>query len=400
MVSEEFRKRFGRVPAMWVQAPGRVELIGSHTDYNQGYVMPMAIDRNTWLAARPRDDRKVAIYSLNREGGGEFDLDDITHSTDAPWTDYVRGVAEVLQAEGYPVRGFDGLIHSTIPFGSGLSSSAAIEVVTATTLKMLAGDWEIEPVRLALLCQRAENEFVGVNCGIQDQYSSALGEAGKALLLDCRNLTRRTACLPDGIQTMICDTRVERKLTGSEYGERRAQCEEGVQRLADFYPGMTHLRDLTREQLKRREADLPDVVEKRCRFIIEENQRVLDFAEALSAGDRASICSLTEGSYAGARDLYEIVSPEMAAMMETIRSGPGAIGGRQTGAGFGGCMVAFVESHRVDAFAEHVRVRYRRETAIEPEVYPVEAAQGAGPLEFSASHLDLSKREQGPQKDA
>jgi galactokinase len=344
--------------------------------------MTMAIDRNTWLAARRRDDRKIMVYSLNMEGGGAFDLDDITHDKHTPWTDYVRGVAAVFQDEGFSLQGFDGLVHSTIPFGSGLSSSAAIEVVIATTLRMLEGSWEIEPVRLALLCQRAENEFVGMNCGVLDQYTSALGEAGQALLLDCRNLNHRTASIPNDLQVVICDTRAERELTGSEYGDRRAQCEEGVRCLAAFYPGITHLRDLTLEQFMQRQADLPMIVAKRCRFIIEENQRVLDLAAALSCDDRSAIRKLTEASYVGARDLYEIVSPATETMMEAIRTGPGVTGGRQAGAGFGGCMVAFVEDPAVDAFTEHVKESYHKKTAIEPEVYPVQAAEGAGPLAF------------------
>jgi galactokinase len=381
-VSKEFEQRFGQVPTLWVQAPGRVDLMGNHTDYNEGYVMTMAIDRNTWLAARPRSDRKVAVYSLNVEGGGEFDLNDIRHDQVSPWTDYVRGVAAVFQDQGFDLNGFDGLIHSTIPFGSGLSSSAALEVVTATLLKTLAGNWEIDPVRSALLCQRAENEFVGMNCGVLDQYSSTLGRAGHSLLLDCRNLTHRMASIPDDLQVVICNTRVERELTGSEYGERRAQCEEGVQRLAHFYPEVTHLRDLTLEQFVEHEADLPEVVAKRCRFIMEENQRVLDLAAAMSADDRAAILATTEASYAGARDLYEIVSPTTEPMMEAVMSAPGVVGARQAGAGFGGCMVAFVERHSVDAFAEYVSTRYQEETAIEPAVYSVQAAQGAAPIAF------------------
>lgn len=378
-----FKKRFGRLPTVWAQAPGRVDLMGNHTDYNEGYVMTMAIDRNTWLAARPRDDRKVAVYSLNVQGGGEFDLNQIRRDAHSPWTDYVRGVAAVFQKEGFPLRGFDGLIHSTIPFGSGLSSSAAIEVVTATVLRMLSDGWEIEPPKLAQLCQRAENEFVGMKCGIMDPYSSALGKAGGAILLDCRNLTSRTVSLPEGVQIMICDTRAERALTGSEYGERRAQCEEGVRRLTDFFPSVTHLRDVSREQFLAHEALLPEVIAKRCRFVIEENQRVLRLAEALSVGDRAAIGALATESYEGARDLYEIVSPEAEAMYEAVRSAPGVVSARQAGAGFGGCLVAFAEDGSVDAFAEHVSSRYRADTGIEPEVYRVKASPGAGPVDFS-----------------
>jgi len=385
IIEREFKKRFGRLPTSWAQAPGRVDLMGNHTDYNEGYVMTMAIDRNTWLAASPRGDRKVSVYSLNVEGGGEFDLNDIRHDGVSPWTDYIRGVAAVFREKGFALRGFDGLVHSTVSFGSGLSSSAALEVVTATTLRMLAGGWELDPVKFALLCQRAENEFVGMNCGVLDQYSSTLGQAGRSLLLDCRDLTHRTASIPGDLEIVICDTRVKRELTGSEYGERRAQCEEGVRSLAAFYPGVTHLRDLTPEQFLAHEADLPERVAKRCRFIIEENRRVLDLAAALSADDRTAIRALTDASYVGARDLYEIVSPATEPMMEAVLTGPGLVGARQAGAGFGGCMVAFVEDGAVDAFADHVGTRYRAKTTVEPEVYAVRAAKGAGPLEFSGN---------------
>lgn len=382
LITAEFTKRFDQIPTCWVRAPGRVDLMGSHTDYNQGYVMTMAINRDTWLAARPRSDRKVVIYSLNMEGGGEFDLDNISADQISPWTNYVRGVAQVFQAAGYPMPGFDGLIHSTIPFGAGLSSSAALEVATAQMFKLLAGNEALDPVRLALLCQQAENQFVGVNCGILDQYSSALGQAGRALLLDCRHLTGQTAVLPDHLQVVICDTQAKRELTGSEYGERRAQCEGGARRLTEFYPQVTALRDVSWEQFAKHEHDLPDMVARRCRFIIQENQRVLDLAQALDSNDTAAIKTLTAESYAGARDLYEISCREMEAMIETMNSGPGITGARQAGAGFGGCMVAFVESSEVEAFAAHVKKAYRASTGIEPKVYPVEAAAGAGPLEM------------------
>lgn len=374
-----FVARYQTEPTVWVRAPGRVDLMGSHTDYNLGYVLTMAIDRDTWIAARPRIGRVVRVHSLNVDQGSGFSVDAIAYDETVPWTNYVRGVADVLKAEGYKLTGFDGLVHSTVPLSSGLSSSAALEAATAVLFQALGG-WEIDPVQLALLCQRAENEFVGMNCGILDQYTSILGQAGCALLLDCRDLTSQPVALPDGVQVVICDTRAKRELTGTEYGERRAQCEEGTRLLARFYPGVTALRDVTLEQFLEHEADLPPVVARRCRFVIEENERVLRLAERLPDGDQTAICDLTTTSYKGARDLYEIGSPEMAAMMEAMLSAPGVIGARQAGAGFGGCMVALVEVKEVAAFERYVRQTYKTATDIEPEVYPVQAAAGAGEL--------------------
>jgi galactokinase len=378
-VTQAFAARYGTEPTAWTRAPGRVDLMGSHTDYNLGYVLTLPIDRDTWIAARPRSDRTVRVHSLNVQGGSDFDLDAITHDEQQPWTNYVRGVAAVLQGEGYALTGFDGLVHSTVPLSSGLSSSAALEAATAVLFQALDG-WEIEPIRLALLCQRAENEFVGMNCGVLDQYTSILGQAGCALLLDCRDLTGRPVALPDDVQVVICDTRAKRELTGSEYGERRAQCEEGARLLARFHPEVTALRDVSPAQFDAHEADLRPVVARRCRFIIEENERVVRVANALPRNDRAAIRGLMASSYEGARDLYEIGSPEMAAMVEAMLTGPGVIGARQAGAGFGGCMVAVVEAENVGAFEHHVRQSYAAATGIETEVYPVQASAGAGTL--------------------
>ena len=378
-VTAEFEKRYGQLPTMWGRAPGRVDLMGSHTDYNEGHVMTMAIDRDTWLAFRPRPDRQVRIASLNMSGDSTFSLDDITHDDQAPWANYVRGVAWALADEAYPLTGFDGLIHSTIPFGSGLSSSAALEVATGVVFQML-GEWEMDAVKLALIGQKAENKFVGVNSGILDQYSSALGRAGHTLMLDCRHLSHTMARIPDGVAVVICDTRAPRELTGSEYGDRRAQCEEGVRLLRQFYPDIGFLRDVSPAQFAAHEADLPPVVAKRCRFIIEENRRVLDLGQALVAGDLATIERLAADSYQGARDLYEIGAPAMEAMMQAMRRGPGVIGARQAGAGFGGCMVAFVSAPLVCEFAEYVQKEYATATGLEPKVYPVQAAAGAGQL--------------------
>jgi galactokinase len=391
LISEEFARRFGNEPEVWVRAPGRVDLMGSHTDYNDGYVLTLSIDRDVWIAARPRSDRSVTVYSLNSGGGGPFDLGDIAHDEVSPWTNYVRGVAHVLQCEGYQLRGCDALIHSTVPVSSGLSSSAALEVATAM-LFVVMGGWNIDPVQLALLCQRAENQFVGVNCGILDQYTSVMGQSGCALLLDCRNLTSELVPVAEDMCMVICDTRVKRELAGSAYAERRAQCEEGARRLARFYPAdacypadvfyprVRALRDVTLGQFIAHEGDLPPVVARRCRFVIEENERVGRMGKALAAGDRRAIAELTSASYVGARDLYEIGSPEMAAMMDAMLGAPGVIAARQAGAGFGGCMMAYVDEPQTGAFMRHVEQAYTAATGIQPQIYPARAAAGAGPL--------------------
>jgi galactokinase len=375
-LQDEFVRRFGDSPALFVQAPGRVDLMGSHTDYNLGYVLTQAIDRSTWIAARPRSDAKVRVASLNVEGRSEFSLSTIGHDETFPWTNYVRGVADIFQKEGYVLNGFDGLVHSTIPFGSGLSSSAALEVSTAVLFEAL-GDWRIDPVQMALLCQKAENEFVGMNCGILDQYSSVMGQEGSVLLLDCRSLTSETRPIAPGLKVMICDTRAERALTGSEYPERRAQCEQGAHILSGFYPAVKSLRDVTLEQLQAHKADMELVVYKRCKFILEENQRVLALASALAAGNQVEIGRLAVQSFQGARDLYEIVSREMIAMFDAIMSAPGILGARGAGAGFGGCLVAFVRDNQVEPFSQQVYERYLESTGLKPEIYPVQAAPGA-----------------------
>ncbi|MGD0580677.1 MAG: galactokinase [Bryobacteraceae bacterium] len=368
-----FEEHFGGRAALVARAPGRVDLMGSHTDYNLGFVLTLPISRDTWIAARPRDDRNVCLYTANLDSQSCFPLDRIERAREVPWTNYVRGVAWALQEEGLELRGFDGVIQSTVPVGSGLASSAALECATAVVLQALGG-WRLDATRMAQLCLKAECDFVGLNCGILDQFTACAGRDSCALLLDCRDLSSRPVEMSEGLRVVICDTRARHELSGSEYAVRRAQCEEGARQL-----DVAALRDASLEQLEAKRPELPgDEVYRRCRFIIEENARVLQLAEALSGDDRAAIGRLCAESFRGACELYEIGAPAMLSMMRAMLAAPGVIGARQAGAGFGGCMVAFVEAEAVDEFARAVRTSYGAAMKLPPEIYAVRAAAGAG----------------------
>ena len=303
------------------RAPGRVNLIGEHTDYNDGFVLPCAIDRFTVVDAAARDDRTVRVESLGEHD--EFELDAIERS--GTWRDYVRGVVQLLELEhGASIR-----IESTVPRGAGLSSSAALEVAVGRALTELAGE------ELALLCQRAENEFVGVQSGIMDQFTVTLARAGHALLLDCRDLTYRHIAIPDGVAIVVCDSHLRRELTSSGYNDRRAECEAAAAQL-----GLASLRDATLEQV----ADLP-----RARHVVTENERTLRAAAALESGDCSTFGELMNASHESMRDDFEIVPPELDALAAATRAVDGCYGSRLTGGGFGGCTVSFVDEQAVDA---------------------------------------------------
>ena len=267
-------------------------------------------------------------------------------------------------------------MQSKVPFGAGLSSSAAIEVAALLAFAAVSG-FHLAPLETAILGQRAENEFVGVSCGILDQYTSVLGQAGHALLLDCRHLESRPVAMASHLAVVIADTRVERQLGATGYGERRAQCETGAALLRAIDPGVTALRDVSPALLAAHEADLPPVVAARCRFIVEEEHRVLELADALPEGDPTTLARLLDASFDGATRLFEIGAPAMTAMHEAMRDAPGLIARRQAGAGFGGCLVAFVEQGSVAAFSAHVRLAYATATGTEPRIFPVHAAAGA-----------------------
>lgn len=379
LISAEFQATYGSPPSLIARAPGRVDLMGSHTDYNMGFVMTMPIDRDTWLAVRPRSDRQIDLRSLNLGSIISFSLDNIQPDHEIGWSNYVCGVAKFLQVDGHELVGFDGLIHSTVPIGSGLSSSAALEMATAVAFVHLC-NLTIDPVQMALIGQRAENEFVGVKTGILDQYSSALGQAGCALQLDCRHLTSQPVPIPDKLAVVICNTNFQRQLVGSEYDDRRAECEEGVRVLQQHDPSVTTLRDVSLEQFERFSAEMRPIVAKRCRFIIEENQRVHDLATMLPTGDKAVLRDLFTTSYHGVRDLFEISVPAMEAMFDAMLSSPGVVAARQTGAGFGGCMVALVKADHITDFSAAVDTSYQNAVNIKPDIYPVSASAGAGLL--------------------
>ena len=376
-VVESFGQRFrGDAPRIF-QAPGRVNLIGEHTDYNDGFVLPVAIDRQVVLAARAREDRQVRLWSLHFQQSSEFSLDDSVRDTRAPWSNYVRGVALMLQRDGFALRGMDAVIAGDVPIGSGLSSSAAIEVATAVTFRDLC-NLDISPVALALLCQRAENEFVGMKCGIMDQFIAVLGQRSHALLIDCRSLNYELVPLPDEVSIVVCDTMKRRGLVDSEYNARRRECEQGVAILKQYLPDIKALRDVRSQDLVRYGHTLPSVVYKRCVHVVSENERTLQAVAALRAGRVEEFGRLMDQSHVSLRDDYEVSCRELDCMVELAHAAPGCLGARMTGAGFGGCTVNLVRAEATAAFAQQVRVGYRNEMGVMPEIYVCEASAGAG----------------------
>ncbi len=358
------------------RAPGRVNLIGEHTDYNDGFVMPVALDFSTWAKVSPRSDRKLQIHSDNFGEEVEIDLDDRQLGARNHWSDYPIGVAVELERAGHRLRGARLEIRGEVPIGSGLSSSASIEVATVCALVANAG-LEIDRRELALLCQRAENEFVGARVGIMDQFISLFGQAQKALLLDCRSLEFRLLPLPDNVRLIICNTMVKHELASSAYNERRAQCEAGVKYLAQFFPGVRALRDVNEEQLEQHRSGLSDVVYRRCRHVITENARVLSAAEALERGDLNRFGELMGESHLSLRDDYEVSCPELDLMVQLAQEVTGVYGARMTGGGFGGCTINLVREACVDEFQGSVATPYERVTKLKPEIYICSAANGA-----------------------
>jgi galactokinase len=372
-----FSERFWRPVEHVVRAPGRVNLIGEHTDYNDGFVLPVAIERDMMVALAPRADREVNLYSLDFGEAATFSLDEMRKDEEHAWSNYARGVAQELQQAGVSLVGLDAVTQGNVPIGAGLSSSAAFEVAMALAFILAAGA-PLDRVQVALIAQRAENRFVGMQCGIMDQFVSALGEAGHALFIDTRDLSHRAVPLPEGVRVVICDTMTRRGLVGSAYNERRRQCEEAVRILQGVLPGIRALRDVTAGDLARYGHLLPPVVLKRARHVVTENARVLDAIRALEAGRPEEFGRLMDASHASLRDDFEVSSPELNLMVEVARGAPGCLGARMTGAGFGGATVNLVREGQVQAFVEAVGAGYQARTGLKPEITVTRAAAGAG----------------------
>ncbi len=375
----EFQTLYGREPRFF-RAPGRVNLIGEHTDYNGGFVLPMAIERGTIVAAAARDDRKILVRSVNLDEKGEIDLDAPERKMRGSWLDFVEGVARILEREGVKLRGADLLISSDVPHGAGLSSSAALEISVGLALTEISGQ-TVDKVTLALAGQSAEHEFVGANVGIMDQFVSALGKGGHALLIDCRSLEAvQIPFASDDLAIAICNTNVKHELASSEYNLRRAECEAGVEILQKFLPEIMQLRDVSVEDFEKYESNLPEVIRKRCRHVITEIARTLDAAEALKKNDFVEFGRLMRLSHESLRDDYEVSCRELDLLVKIACESDGVLGARMTGGGFGGSTVNLVKRENLAAFTEKISARYFAQTNIETDVYISKAANGAGEI--------------------
>lgn len=379
IIADTFKKLYGHEPEAWVRAPGRGELIGTDTDDNYGYVLTMAIHLDTWIGFSKSGDEKVRVYSQNMKEKTEFRLGSDYGTAEKKWDRYVNGVAEILSAGGYELSGVNAVIDGAIPIGGGLSSSASLEAA-CSLMYQSAGGFSLDPKETALYCQQAENRCVGVMCGILDQYTAMFGHRGSAMLLDCRSLTHILVKIPSDLKVVICDTNVPHSLVSSEYGNRRKECEEAARILAGLNPEIVNLRDVNPKMFETMKDFLPEVNRKRARFIVEENQRVMDFTAAMVRDDRPAMGRLCELSFAGMRDLYEKTVPQMERMFESMMSAPGIVCARQSGGGFGGCMISLVEKDKVEAYADQVTKTYKEKTGIETSVYVTEPSDGAGEL--------------------
>lgn len=355
-------------------SPGRVNLIGEHTDYNEGFVLPAAIDRAIYLAVGPRPDGAIHLvaYDLGETYTGSLDSLTPAHT----WADYILGVVAQFRLAGHPVGGFNCVFGGTIPMGAGLSSSAALENGVGFALNELyqAG---LERVALVRISQRAENDFVGAKVGIMDMFASMMGRAGHVIKLDCRSLDYTYAPLRmDGIRIVLCDSRVKHSLVTSEYNTRRAECESGVRFLRTFYPGINSLRDVTMPMLDRHLRDTDPLIYRRCAYVVQENGRLLDGVAALEAGDIDAFGQLMYGSHEGLSRWYEVSCPELDTLVDIARHQPGVLGARMMGGGFGGCTINLVRAENLDAFMAVITKQYKASTGKDTYIHVCKIEDG------------------------
>ena len=372
-VISHFEQHFGQAPTLVVRAPGRVNLIGEHTDYNDGFVMPMAIDRAVFIALRPRTDDSIHIVSLDFDEPIHFQMNTMEKEKTSP-AEYVKGVVYALQQRGMALSGWEGVMKGDVPIGAGLSSSAALELAIARALVAVSGlEWDAK--QMALASQFAENNWVGVQCGIMDQMISAVGQRNHAVIIDCRDLSTETLPLPDGTVVVILDTNTRRGLVDSAYNERRRQCEDA----ARFF-GVKVLRDVSLADFKARQGELSPLTARRAHHVISENERVLQARDAMLNGDPNTLGKLMVASHVSLRDDFEVSSPALNRVVECALEHDSCFGARMTGAGFGGCGVALVDANRIDSFLEHIQrwyANHEHEGAIRPTVYVCNATDGA-----------------------
>ena len=377
-----FHEHFGEAPAHLVRAPGRVNLLGEHVDYNDGFVLPIAIDRATWLAFSPSDTDRTELTALDLSEEVSFTPETLSAKTDVSgkplpaWALYPAGVMWALNEAGLATPALKGIYASNVPQGSGLSSSASVEMAFVLAWQTLGG-WKRPPMERALLGQKAENHYVGVNSGIMDQFASACGEQDRLLYLDCRSLEWRTLPLPNDVAIVIADTRMRRALTSGEYNKRRADCEEAVRLLRAELPDIRSLRDVDVETFNRFADRLPERVQKRARHVVEEIERSQQVISVLEQGDMSEFGRLINDCHASLRDLYEVSIPELDTMVDIAQSLPGCYGARLTGAGFGGCTVNLVAREQADAFSQALAEGYKAKTDLVPEIYICSASPGA-----------------------
>jgi galactokinase len=374
---EIFQELFGSTEALRsYRAPGRVNLIGEHTDYNLGFVLPVALDLATTVMMAPSHDGMVRIYSQQRQEMRQWKADEIAGLVPAhDWSDYPIGVARELIQAGFPIQPSNLLISSTVPEGSGLSSSAALEVSSA--LALLHGR-TLNPMELALLCQRAERNFVGMPCGIMDQYISVFGKQNSAVEIDCRSLAHRLVSLPAGITFVAVNSMVKHALASSAYHERVAQCAAAVSAIREQFPAVASLRDATLEQLATVTPQLPEVVVRRARHVITEDERVGRFVEAAASGDPFRMGRLMLESHASLKNDYEVSCEELDFLVDAARDIDDVYGSRMTGGGFGGCTVTLMDAAAAPAFGEQIEAAYRQRYGVTPAVYPCRPSDGAG----------------------